>query len=65
MSDWVELAVYIATMVWGASTMRSELKHLRGDLNELKASVREGAHIVSTTLSDHGERISKIEGRLG
>jgi len=62
--NWIQLGVYVVTLIWGAATVRAELKYLRGDLDELKASVREGAHIVSTTLSDHGERISRIEGKL-
>lgn len=56
--------VWTWAIVWGASAVKTELTHVRGDMNELKAAVREGAHIVSTTLADHGERIAKIEGRL-
>lgn len=65
METWIQLGVYVVTLVWGAATMRAELKHLRGDLQEFKLSVQNASEIVATTLTNHGERISRIEGRMG
>ena len=64
-STWIQLGVYVVTLVWGAATMRVELRYLRKDLLDFKESVREASLIVAKTLSDHGERISRIEGRIG
>ena len=44
--------------------MRAELRYLRKDLQEFKDSVKDASKIVAETLTDHGERISKIEGRM-
>ena len=55
----------MVTLVWGAATMRAELRYLRKDLQEFKDSVKEASKIVAETLTDHGERISRIEGRIG
>lgn len=63
--DWVKLVIAVVSLVWGAATVRAELKYLREGLNEFKETVEEASRVVSRTLTDHGERISKIEGRMG
>ena len=65
MGDWIQLGVYVVTLVWGAATMRSELRYLRKDLDGFKTSVEKASALVAETLTDHAERISRIEGRLG
>lgn len=65
MGDWIQLGVYVVTLIWGAATMRSELRYLRKDLDGFKEAVERASAVVSTTLTDHGERISRIEGRMG
>ena len=61
---WMQLAVYVVTLIWGAATMRSELRYLRSDLQDFKRAVSEASKVMTETLGDHGERISRIEGRL-
>ena len=64
-SSWIQLGVYVATLVWGAATMRTELRYVRRDLLDFKESVREASILMTATLTNHGERISRIEGRMG
>lgn len=64
-SSWIQLGVYVVTLVWGAATMRAELRYLRKDLLDFKESVRQASLMVANTLTNHGERISRIEGRIG
>lgn len=61
---WMQLAVYVVTLIWGAAVVKTELRYLRGDLQEFKQSVSRASEVVAETLNDHGERISRIEGRL-
>ena len=65
MGDWLQLAGFAATLVWGAATVRAELRYVRRELHDFKIAVEEGSKLVAATLRDHGERISRIEGRLG
>lgn len=64
-SAWIQLLVYVVTLAWGAATMRTELRYLRADLQEFKESVREASRMVAETLTNHGDRIARIEGRMG
>lgn len=57
--------VWSWTIVWGASALKIELTHVREDLNALTRAFQQGSETVSTILSDHGERISRIEGKIG
>lgn len=63
--DWVKLGIAVVTLVWAAATVRAELTFLRRELTDVKNSVREASRAVTLTLNDHGERISRIEGRIG
>ena len=65
MSDWAQLIGFGMTVVWGAATVKAELKNVRAELHDFKKAVEDGSKLVAATLSDHGERISRIEGRLG
>lgn len=69
--DWLQFGGYLAALIWGASTMKAEIKHLREemkqireDLKDFKDSVADASHVISATLSDHGTRLSRVEGRL-
>jgi Sec-independent protein translocase protein TatA len=62
--EYFQIVVYVTALVWGASTMKAELRHLREDLNEFKDEFKESSRIFTDTLQNHGERIGKIEGRL-
>jgi hypothetical protein len=64
MGEWIQLGAYVAALVWGAATMRTELRYVRKDLNDFKTAVEKASEVVAETLTDHGERISRIEGRL-
>ena len=64
-ATWIQLAVYVVTLVWGAAVVKTELRFLRGDLQDFKKSVSDASKVVAETLTDHGDRISRIEGRLG
>ena len=65
MGDYIELLGFAVTLIWGAATVKAELRHLRGELRDFKTAVEQGSQLVAATLSDHGERISRIEGRIG
>lgn len=62
---WLQFLAYGATLVWGAATVKAELRYLRSDLQDFKTAVAEASKVMTETVSDHGERISRIEGRLG
>ena len=62
--SWIQLGIYVVTLIWGAATMKSELRHLRQDMSDFKETVTEASKLVADTLTNHAERISRIEGRL-
>ena len=64
MQTWLQLAVYVVTLVWGAATMKAELRYLRKDLQDFKETAAVASRLVAQTLTDPGERISRIEGSL-
>jgi hypothetical protein len=63
--DWIQLGAYAATLIAGAATVRIELRYLRRDLDGFKQSVEKASLLVAETLTDHSERISRLEGRVG
>lgn len=63
--EWIQAGGFIATLIWGAATVRAELRYVRKDLNDFKTAVQEASKVVAATLTDHGDRISRLEGRLG
>jgi Sec-independent protein translocase protein TatA len=62
--EYFQVVVYVAALVWGASTMRAEIRYLREDLNSFKDEFKQSSRIFTDTLQDHGERIGKIEGKV-
>lgn len=64
-STWLQVLVYVVTLAFGAGVVRTQLKYLRQDLQDFKAAVNKASDAVANTLTDHGNRISRIEGRLG
>ena len=65
MGDWLQVAGVAGAFVWGAATVKAELRNVRQELHDFKVVVEEGSKLVAATLTDHGERISRIEGRIG
>ncbi|HUW89205.1 MAG TPA: hypothetical protein VMV43_01660 [Candidatus Nanopelagicaceae bacterium] len=53
----ITLVVLIACFI---KVMKNDLTHLQRDTTEIKANVKQ----ISITVSEHGERLSNIEGKL-
>lgn len=52
-----------AALVWGAATLRAEVRALRRDMDDVKGQVQSGVEALRETLIDHAERLSRLEGR--
>lgn len=61
--ELVAIAGNIAALVWGAAKMSAELAHTRQTVDKLEARLEEAIKALADTLTDHGERIARLEGR--
>ena len=59
------LFMMAASIVWGASAIKSETKHLRQSLDRVEKSLTAAVEAVVEKVDDHGTRIGRLEGRLG
>ncbi len=64
-SNLIVLGLNASALIWGAATVRQEVRGLRTDLRELTADFKAHTAITTASLADHGSRLGRVEGRLG
>lgn len=64
MQEWLQVGGMLAALIWGGAVVRTELRNVREELREFKEAAADAIKIFAATLTDHGERISRIEGRI-
>jgi hypothetical protein len=62
LAEFVLIGSNAAALVWGAATVRAEMRMLRKDLDEVKDDLKEGITVLNKTLVDHAERLARLEG---
>lgn len=61
---FIGLMLFGVGVIYSAGKVAKSVEHLSDEIKELKDQFASHNAAVATVLEDHGDRISKIEGRL-